>query len=232
MAKGIVGFMQGLANFSETFRKTAAPKIGEAIGKTAANIGIKTFEVGSTVAQKGVTGALKGAAGALNYYNKHEDEIKAVGKAAVDKAKGFDPKEVGQAMWNGIPGKTVRGVAKEAGAVGAITARSIEGADRLLQKTHIWKKTDLDDSLIGRKFTKGGMALFTAGAMAINAGSGAKGALDRRQGRNDGRIHGVTPSMTSPYDLANQMASTQIGQSFANNAGADGDLVRAVHNMR
>ena len=232
MAQGFGGFMQGLANFSETFRKTAAPKIGEAIGKTAANVGIKTFEIGSTVAQKGAIGAIKGATGALNYYNKHEDEIKAVGKAAVDKAKGFNPKEVGQAMWNGIPGKTVRGFAKEAGVIGVTGIKSLEGADRLLQKTHILRKTNMDDSLIGRRFTKGGTALVFAGALAINAGSGAKGALDRRQGRNDGRIHGVTPSMTNPYDIANQMAATQIGQSFANNAGADGDLVKAVHNMR
>ena len=229
---GFVKFMDGLANATEYFRKTYAPKIGEAIGKTAANIGLKTFEVGSTIAQKGAIGAIKGAAGALNYYNKHENEIKAAGKAVVNKAKGFNPKEIGQSLWEGAPGKIVRSTGKEAGILGTTTIRGIEATDRALQKMHIWKKTDLDDSLIGRKFTPGGIALFAAGALAINAGSGAKGALDRRQGRNDGRIHGITPSMTSPYDLANQMASTQIGQSFANNAGVDGDLVRAVHNMR
>ena len=231
MAKGFVGFMQGLANLSEQLPKLGS-KIGSTIGDTIGKVGTKAFDIGYSATKFGANKTIEGGAKAATYAIKHEDEIKAAGQAVINKAKGFNPKQIGQAAWDGIPGKTVRGVGREAGTWGLAAVNGIEKTDKLLQKAHIWKKTDLDDSLIGRKFTGGGVALFAAGAMAINAGSGAKGALDRRQGRNDGRIHRITPSMTDPYNLASQMASTQIGQSFANNAGADGDLVRAVHNMR
>ena len=231
MAKGFVGFMQGLANFSENFPKWGT-KIGGTIGDTIGKVGTKAFGIGYSATKFGVNKTIEGGAKAAIYTIKHEDEIKAAGQAVINKAKGFNPKQIGQAAWEGIPGKTVRGIGREAGTWGLAAVNGIEKTDQFMQKMHIWKTTDLDDSLIGRKFTAGGGALFFAGAMAINTGSGVKGALDRRQGRNDGRIHRVTPSMTDPYNLASQMASTQIGQSFANNAGADGDLVRAVHNMR
>lgn len=228
----VTGFMRGLANATESFRKNYAGKIGTAIGEKAVDIlntGINTgTKVGAKAYAMGATGVAKG----IKTYTKHEDDIKRVGKAWGDKIQNFSAKETGKAIWNGIPGDMIRGTTKEAGVIGVTAIKGLEQTDRALQKMKIWKATDLDDSFIGRKLTPGGVGLLTAGAMAINAGKGAKESLDRRQGRNDGRIYSPTPTMTNPYLVANQMMGTQIGQSFANNGGADGDLVKAVHNMR
>jgi hypothetical protein len=38
--------------------------------------------------------------------------------------------------------------------------------------------------------------------------------------------------MSTPYQLSEQMAYSSHGRSFADNAGATGDLVFALNNMR
>lgn len=48
------------------------------------------------------------------------------------------------------------------------------------------------------------------------------------RGSNDGRLYTNAPVNT----YAQQMASTQVGHSYAYNAGAVGDLVFALHNQR
>ena len=92
--------------------------------------------------------------------------------------------------------------------------------------------TTLDRSVIGRKFNKKGMALVMAGSFAMAGGRETKNYIDARAGQNDGRLYGTTPQMSTPYMLSEQMAYSQHGRSFADNAGATGDLVFALNNMR
>ena len=56
--------------------------------------------------------------------------------------------------------------------------------------------------------------------------------IDSRQGQNDGQIYRPTPQISTPYQLSQQMAYSSHGRSFADNAGATGDLVFALNNMR
>ena len=92
--------------------------------------------------------------------------------------------------------------------------------------------TTLDRSILGRKFNKKGTALIMGGALAMSTGSEAKQYINARAGQNDGRLYGTTPTMSTPYMLSEQMAYSQHGRSFADNAGATGDLVFALNNMR
>ena len=92
--------------------------------------------------------------------------------------------------------------------------------------------TTLDRSIFGRKFNKKGLALVAVGATAMQGGRDVKQYLDNRQGTNDGRIYRPTTQISTPYQLSEQMAYSSHGRSFADNAGATGDLVFALNDMR
>lgn len=92
--------------------------------------------------------------------------------------------------------------------------------------------TDLSRSLIGRKFNKRGVALIAAGGLALSTGRATKQYLDQRTGSNDGQLYKPTPQMSTPYQLSEQMAYGSYSNSFVDNAGATGDLVFALNNMR
>ena len=76
------------------------------------------------------------------------------------------------------------------------------------------------------------MALIAVGSTAMAGGREAKQYLDNRTGSNDGQLYSSTPRISTPYQLSQQMAYSSHGQSFADNAGATGDLVFALNNMR
>ena len=128
-----------------------------------------------------------------------------------------------------VSSKMANGVLDEVGTVG----RAAAGLFELGEKAHIIERTsNLDTTLIGLKVTKGakfGMLPLAAGVGLI---AGGKDSLENRQGRNDGQVRTPTAAMNNPYDISQQMAYSQMGRSFADNAGADGDLVRAISNMR
>lgn len=94
------------------------------------------------------------------------------------------------------------------------------------------KKTTLDKSLIGRSFNKKGLALVAVGATAVQGGKATAQYVQDRQGSNDGQLYRPTTQMSTPYQLSQQMATSPQGRSFADNAGATGDLVFALNNMR
>ena len=94
------------------------------------------------------------------------------------------------------------------------------------------KKTPLDKSLIGRSFNKRGLALVAVGATAVQGGKATAQYVQDRQGSNDGQLYRPTTQMSTPYQLSQQMATSPQGRSFADNAGATGDLVFALNNMR
>ena len=107
------------------------------------------------------------------------------------------------------------------------------GAMEMLKKAGILETTDdLGKSLIGLKFTAGAKVALLPAAAAVGVIGGTKDHLTNREGRNDGQTYSITPSMSNPYELSQQIAYSQSGRSFSQNAGADGDLVRALSNMR
>lgn len=134
-------------------------------------------------------------------------------------------KKVGKAIAN-FGGETV----KEASTFVHAGAGAIEVA----KKMGILESTmgNLDKSLVGIKFTAGAKFALLPAAAAVGAIGGTKDYMTNRQGRNDGQTYQTTPSMTNPYEISQQMAYSQSGRSFSQNAGADGDLVRAISNMR
>ena len=135
-------------------------------------------------------------------------------------------KRVGQGMLNF--GKDVAtGVGREAGILGQAGLNVLGGAE----KFGLIERAPLSTSLIGWKATKRGKLALTAGALVVGTGTATKDYTESRVGRNDGQLRRPTPTMSSPYELANQMAYSQGGQSYANNAGATGDLVFALDNL-
>ena len=160
---------------------------------------------GNTALKAGAVG-MSGAAETVDFFRRNKDKI-------ISGTKTF-----------------AGGVGRE---VGTLT-RAGFGAIELLERAHIIESTagDLGKSLVGYKLTAGAkLGLLPIAALAMTPGA-ARDSLERRQGRNDGRTYSVTPSMTNPYEISQQIAYSQMGQSFANNAGADGDLIRAISGMR
>lgn len=122
-------------------------------------------------------------------------------------------------------GKSVVGEANEIAQAGA-------GVIELVDRSPFLKKVPLKESLIGRSVTKPGAALAFGVSLAMGTGEATKDYIDNRQGQNDGRLYGTTPQLSTPYQLSEQMAYSSLGRSFVSNGGADGDLVKALYDMK
>ena len=153
---------------------------------------------------------LEGTAKTVDHFRRNGDKYKRVGQGMLEFGKDV-----------------ATGVGREAGILGQAGLNVLAG----IEKMGLVERAPLSTSLIGWKATKKGKLALAAGALAIGAGTATKDYTESRVGRNDGRLYRPTPTMTSPYELANQMAYSQGGQSFANNAGATGDLVFALDNL-
>lgn len=145
--------------------------------------------------------------------------------------KGLDSanfiKDNREAIGKGLKafGKSVVGEANEIAQAGA-------GVIELVDRSPFLKKVPLKESLIGRSVTKPGVALAFGVSLAMGTGEATKDYIDNRQGQNDGRLYGTTPQLSTPYQLSEQMAYSSLGRSFVSNGGADGDLVRALYDMK
>ena len=181
-----------------------ATRIGLNVGKAAGNVG---FKVGAA----GINTGLKGA-------NFIKDNYEEIGKAFATVGKGA--------------AQEANTIAQASAAMGE---RVVKGIDK-----HLLKPAPFTKSLIGRSFNKKGVALdwedicnqFYGGMMVMQGARDTKQYIEDRQGRNDGQLYRPTPQMSTPYMLSEQMAYSQHGRSFADNAGATGDLVFALNNMR
>ena len=122
-------------------------------------------------------------------------------------------------------GKSVVGEANEIAQAGA-------GVIELVDRSPFLKKVPLKESLIGRSVTKPGVALAFGVSLAMGTGEATKDYINDRQGQNDGRLYGTTPQLSTPYQLSEQMAYSSLGRSFVSNGGADGDLVKALYDMK
>ena len=206
--------------------------VGKAIGKmvedgTASEIGSKIGKVLGKGLEVGVGAGVnigaKGVNAGLGTINTVMEQVLDEDSLTRKVGKGL--------LWTGK--KVGGGVAKETYKTVNAGVNGAKKAYDLSIKAGLLKRTGFDTSLVGHSLTKRGKAAVTGVALIASAATASKDYLAHgREGRNDGQTYRLTPTMTNPYDVANQMASTQIGQSFANNAGADGDLVKAVHNMR
>ena len=206
--------------------------VGKAIGKmvedgTASEIGSKIGKVLGKGLEVGVGAGVnigaKGVNAGLGTINTVMEQVLDEDSLTRKVGKGL--------LWTGK--KVGGGVAKETYKTVNAGVNGAKKAYDLSIKAGLLKRVGVDKSLVGHELTKRGKAAVTGVALIASAATASKDYLTHgREGRNDGQTYRLTPTMTNPYDVANQMASTQIGQSFANNAGADGDLVKAVHNMR
>ncbi len=180
--------------------------VGNAVGK-ATRVGL---DVGKVVGNAGIKVGATAINAGLGGANFIKDNYKDIGRAfaAVGKGAAQEANTIAQA---GI----------YAGE------RVVKGIDK-----HLLKPAPFTKSLIGRSLNKRGVALVAGGMMAMQGARDTKQYIEDRQGRNDGRLYRPTPQMSTPYMLSEQMAYSQHGQSFADNAGATGDLVFALSNMR
>ena len=153
---------------------------------------------------------LEGTAKTVDHFRRNGDKYKKVGKGLL-----------------GFTEDTAFEAARGVGIMGQAGLNVLSG----IEKMGLVERAPLSTSLIGWKATRRGKLALAAGALAIGAGTATKDYTESRVGRNDGQLYRPTPTMTSPYELANQMAYSQGGQSFANNAGATGDLVFALDNL-
>ena len=193
----------------------ASPHLQKAT-KTGVHIGEKVIGKATDVGLGGIAKGAQGAAWAVD----HSEQIKA------------GAKKVGKAAFN-TTNKIGTGVANEAGRFVRAGGAALEGADKFALKHHIWREAGLDESVLKTMFTKrmkfGALPLAAAG---LSIASGTKDQIVNRQGSNDGQVRRVTPSMTNPYDLSSQVAHSQMGHSYADNAGATGDLVFALQGYK
>lgn len=205
----IKGFAKGFANFIEgTVDAIVDSKaIPNAVGK-ATNIAGHGLEAAGKIGMKGAAGGLAGVAEGVDFWRRHRDDIK---KGAM---------KVGQ------------GVTREAGTLLHAGAVAGEGAVDLLKKSKLVERTNFGDSLIGLKATKRGVAVAAGVSLIGGLGRVPKETFTGREGSNDGQLYRPTPQMMNPYNIAQEMAYSQSGRSFADNAGATGDLALALSNMR
>lgn len=189
-----------IPNTAKGLYNTAKP-----IGKAAFNVGLKT---GATT--------LSTTANVVQGVRNNQNTIKKVGKAVFNGGKSA-VKGVGT------------GIIHEGSAVLQAGSAAL---DWVLDESHgIVKRVGMDKSLVGHLFTKKAVLGLTAGALLTNSvKSGANYLTEGRMGRNDGQLHRLTPAAVNPYEISSQMAGSQMGASYADNAGATGDLTLALYN--
>lgn len=186
---------------------------GKALHSAYDNIVRPTGKAGFNIGLKVGASGLKATANVVDHVRNNADNYKEAGKSILR----FGKKVGGDALKEGNE-----------------LVHAGFGAFEMLERMRIIESTggDLGKSLIGYKFTPGGKALAMGVALGSGLISSGKDYLNNRQGRHDGQTHNITPSMTNPYQMSQQIAYSQTGHSYADNAGADGDLIRALSNMR
>ena len=204
MSEGIYKFVRNSMDDIHDYATKMAPK---AYNKVIKPVGKAAFD---TTLKVGAN-TLEGTANTVDHFRRNKDTYKRIGKGMVEFGKDV-----------------ATGTAREAGIWAQAGLNVLGGAKKL----GLIEKTTLDKSMIGWRFTKRGKAAMTAGALLVGSAGATKDYTESRIGRNDGQLYRPTPTMSNAYDLSSQMAYSSIGQSYANNAGATGDLVFALNNLR
>lgn len=218
VAKGIGKAVEGVGNMVQNAGKALYDtKLHEKIALTA------TRRVVKPVGKVAGNSILKAGAHAAEFASKVDDMIEATDFEQIGKSMTNKAKKVGKAVGGfakNRAGDAAQGANKVVNALGGM----VETAEKL----KLLKKVDFDKSMIGYKLTPGGMAVAAGGGLIASTIGGTKDYLGQRQGRNDGQTYSVTPSMVNPYTISQQMAYSQTGRSYADNAGADPGLAAAI----
>ena len=195
----------------QKFDKHVTAPLSKAAGRTAG-------EVAGAVVGKGID--LINAATKVDY--------KAIGRSGLEKGK------------RGV-GYTLHGLSNEAefvGRSGSLLKKQLIGdapisthyfgenskITKAMKKTALFKR-DETSVLLGAKATKLGVGVIAAGSFIAGTPKAANTFVEMQKGRNDGSVRTNTP-------VNNYAQTGQMGHSYANNAGATGDLVFALHNQR
>lgn len=204
MSEGIYKFVRNSMDDIHDYAAKMAPK---AYNKVVKPVGKAAFDTSLKVGAN----TLETTANTVDHFRRNKDTYKKIGKSMLNTADNI-----------------AMGTAREAGIWAQAGINALGG----LKKLGLVEKTTLDKSMIGWKFTKRGKMAMTAGALLVGSVGATKDYTESRIGRNDGQLYKPTPTISNPYDLSSQMAYSSIGQSYANNAGATGDLVFALNNLR
>lgn len=179
-----------------------------------------------------VTGAVAGKA--IDLVNAaRKVDYKSIGKAGLEKGKrglGYTLADLtDEAEKIGRSGSLLR---KQLLGDAPITTNYF-GPDskitKLAKKTALFRRDD-SSIILGAKATPLGIGVIGAGMLVAGSGKATKNYMQSLRGTNDGTLRSNAPINT--YAQGQQVSSHQIGHSYANNAGATGDLVFALHNQR
>lgn len=203
---------------------------GKAIGNLGQDIADKIVVPGlsglGSIAGKGVQKIAKLGLDATNKLSKVDyDKVKKQAKERAErigKAGSRLAGDLGQeAQWIGDAGSYF----KYAALGDAPITSAIFGEDHAIPKffSHASVLKRSDESLLGVKANWKGHALAIPAALAIGTPAAAREYLNMRKGQNDGQLYTNAPVNTY---------GPTMGHSYANNAGATGDLVFALHNQR
>ncbi len=204
LSEGVYKFVRNSMDDIHDYAAKMAPK---AYNKVVKPVGKAAFDTSLKVGAN----TLETTANTVDHFRRNKDTYKKIGKGILN---------VGENI--------AMGTAREA-SIWAQAGLNVLGG---LEKLKLIERAPLSKSLIGWKMTGRGKLAFTAGALAVGSVGATKDYTESRIGRNDGQLYRPTPTMSNPYDLSSQMAYSQGGQSYANNAGATGDLVFALNNLR
>lgn len=197
---------------------TAGEAIGKIGGDAISKVGIPMFKGGVVGANAGIEGgkAVKGVltSNASKEFGKKVGRAGAHAGAGIAQEIGTEARALGNLIGGAIDGVETKGFNK--------FMHNMTGNEKHLGKKRgaLLKKDD--HSLLGYKTNAVGTGLIMGGAAISGIGPAAKDWNDKRSGQNDGMMHTSTPF--------NSNASYQ--SAYKDNAGATGDLVFALNNMR
>lgn len=203
VGKAILKFGDVLSNtVRNTFESKPVSVLKNTIGKA---VGSAPRVAGNAALKAGAT-TLEATADTVDHFRRNKDTYKKIGKA-FGKFGGDTLKEGNELL--------------HAGA----------GMVELMERAKLIETTggNLGKSMIGYKFTaKAKLGLLPIGLMAGAIGGTKSYLTEGREGRNDGRTYRPTPTMQNPYEVSQAIAYSQSGASYADNAGADSDLIRSI----
>lgn len=218
MALGALGrfvkFGTGLTNAAKSGFNAVGNVLGGGVGQTAGKIVGKTATAGFKTAVNIGNAGIKGVGKLWNADWKKIGNIASNQAKLAGQAVGADAKALNNIAGVVTGGFTIPGLAKN----GKIN-KFVKSATALVK--------DDPDTIFGKKFTK--MGGLIVGGVAL--GVSAKDAAERRIRAHAGQTMGLASNAPINTYAGDQTFPT-MGASYANNAGATGDLALSLHRQR
>lgn len=218
MALGALGrfvkFGTGLTSAAKTGFNAVGNALGGGIGQTAGKIVGKTATTGFKTAVNIGNAGIKGVGKLWNADWKKIGSIASNQAKLAGQAVGTDVKALNNIAGAVTGGFTIPGLAKD----GKIN-KFVKSASAFVR--------DDPDTIFGKRFTK--MGGLVVGGIAL--GVSAKDAAERRIHAQAGQSMGLASNAPINTYAGDQTFPT-MGASYANNAGATGDLALSLHRQR